>query len=161
VNHYTSSSIIKVAQETSAFLEGSGEETSQGKPEARRLTEEDYDLAYARHLQKLGCSSRAIRTILVLWKAKINRAEFPEAHCLILEYSPKYLAEKKVVNPSGFIISELQEQLGIAKREPPVERPRKQLTEEELEHKRMWQGHYSMQRELGSLCLDMSIPSRR
>ena len=153
--------IIKVAQETSAFLEGSGEETAQGKPEARRPTEEGYDLAYARHLQKLGCSSRAIRTILVLWKTKINRAEFPEAHCLILEYSPKYLAEKKVVNPSGFIISELQEQLGIAKRKPPVEKPSPHLTEEKLEQKRIWQEHYAMEQETVSLCLDMSIPPRR
>ncbi len=150
---------IKVAQDKSAFLEGVEEEAARGKPEeSRRLTEEDFDRAYAKHLCKLGCSSRAVQRILALWKEKMRRMEFPEAHCLILDYSASYLAQKKVANPSGFIIAELQEQLGIVKRKPPIEKPKRQLTEEELEYRRMWQEHDAMEREGDSLCIDMSMP---
>jgi hypothetical protein len=153
---------IKVAQKKSAFLGELAEDAAQGMPVGtRRPTEKDYDPAYAKHLQRLGCDVRAIPRILALWKEKMHRLEFPEGHCLILDYSPNYLAEKRVANPSGFIIAELKEQLGIAKRKPLVQGPKKQLTEEQLEYRRMWQQHYADERETASLCLDMSIPFQR
>jgi hypothetical protein len=128
----------------------------EGQPEWwRRLSKaEKEDIAYRKHLRNIGCSERSIPTILALWKEKMRRVEGPEAFCLILSYSKDYLAEKNAQNPSGYIIAELKDHLGIKRRKPPKPKPRKQLTPEEQARRQFWAEMKRMEREDAALCVD-------
>jgi len=144
-------------------LERADTDVPNGEPERKRrvskFADEETDHAYRTHLRNLGCSKRAIETIIKLWKEKMRRVEGPEAFCLILHYSKDRLAEKKVRSPGAWIIAELEEHLGFRKRKPPAPRPAKVLTPEEMARKQLWAEIKAMEREDAYLCPDMSVPT--
>ena len=103
--------------------------------------EEIHDIAEKMYLRRLGCSEESVEIIKGLWSDLQGRRTTPESHDLVLEFSAKYLAEKKVRDPAGFIIAELRELLGIENRKPPPEpRPLTAREKVDKELKALFQG---------------------